>query len=297
MAKYDLQEEGTSNSFNTNTTISFGLNVNAKKQQNLRTALYGTAGTFSLIFGIIIGGFILKRHGYNELIILNIQNHQLIFISALFTGIIFIILYLMFTKIETYSQFREKKSGIAYPLLLTLFYIILSMSLESLAEKLSFSSSLIGSLDGRAIQSSTIPMIFFLFTSLISFLSGSALFTISAVIPLAIRLLSMSMTDPLIVNNLLFATIGSVLSGATFGDINSPYSLTFIISTATAETSVSRHFKSQISYSLLSFFITVIFGYLLNLTCPGPKIGTQHSPEWPPGRSFGTSNPSNFYFI
>jgi Na+/H+ antiporter NhaC len=265
MAKFDLSGGGTSNSSNTNTTISFGLNVNVKKQQNFRTMLYGMAGTFSLIFGIIIGGFILKRHGYNKLIILNILNHHLIFISALFTGIIFIILYSMFSKIETYSQFREKKGGIAYPLLLTLFYIILSMSLESLAEKLGFSASLIGSLHRGATLSSTIPMIFFLFSSLISFLSGSTLFTVTTVTPLAIRLISMSMTDPLIVNNLLFATIGSVLSGATFGDINSPYSLTFIISAATAETSVSRHFKSQISYSLVSFVITVIFGYLLIL--------------------------------
>ncbi len=265
MAKYNLQEDEAIRPFNIDNTISFGLNVNTKKQQNFRTMIYGMAGTFTLIFGIIISGLVLKRHGYNELIILNIQNLHLIFISGIFTGIIFIILYSMFSKIETYSQFREKKSGIAYTLLLTFIYIILSMSLKSLAEKLGFSSSLIGSLDGGATLSSTIPMIFFLFSSLISFLSGSTLFTVSTVIPLAIRLISMSMTDPLIVNNLGFATIGSVLSGATFGDINSPYSLTFIISTASAETSVSRHFKSQISYSLLSLFVTVIFGYLLIL--------------------------------
>jgi Na+/H+ antiporter NhaC len=71
------------------------------------------------------------------------------------------------------------------------------------------------------------------------------------------------MTDPLIVEPLLFAAMGSVLSGASFGDMNSPFSVTFLISTASAETSVSGHFKSQAGYSLLAFATTIVAGYLL----------------------------------
>jgi Na+/H+ antiporter NhaC len=108
-------------------------------------------------------------------------------------------------------------------------------------------------------------MLIFIFSSIISFLSGSFLFTITGVLPFAIRIISLNMTDPLIVDNLLFAVIGSVLSGATFGDMNSPFSLNFIISTAASETAVSKHFISQIIYSLIAFSVSIIFGYLLLL--------------------------------
>lgn len=45
--------------------------------------------------------------------------------------------------------------------------------------------------------------------------------------------------------------------------MNSPFSLNFIISTAASEASVSKHFISQIIYSLIAFFVSIVFGYLL----------------------------------
>lgn len=263
MKKYNINDNESVSSFNQYNSISFGLSVNSKKQADFRTALYGTVGSLILIFGLIIGGFIVNQHGYNKLTILNIQNHQIIFISAIFAGIIFIILFSLTTKSQNYSQYKQKRNGISSALLIALIYIVLAMSIESLARKLGFSSSLIGFLLTGSTRNTLIPMIFFLFSSLISFLSGSFLFTITTVMPLAIRLISLNMTDPLIIDNIIFASIGSVLSGATFGDINSPFSLNFIISTASAETSVSRHFKSQIVYSLIAIIVTLIFGYLV----------------------------------
>jgi Na+/H+ antiporter NhaC len=231
MKSYNRNNKKSSSSPKTQNNISFGLNLNIKRQSNTNIALYGTIGSLLLVFATIIIGFVLNRHGYYDLSIRNIQNHQIIFISSLFTGIIFSILYAIITKTESYTQFKTKRNNISFSLLITLFYIFLAMAIEYMAQKLDFSEALINVLRHRTVSPALIPMLIFIFSSIISFLSGSFLFTITGVLPFAIRIISLNMTDPLIVDNLLFAAIGSVISGATFGDMNSPFSLNFIIST------------------------------------------------------------------
>ena len=263
MKKYDVMNEEPEAMKTRNNSLSFDTSVLAKKGSNLNFALYGTAGSLLLVFGIILIGFVLFRHGYHGLTILNIENHLKIFIGALFTGIIYTILFSLITKTETYTKYKSKRYEISFTLLVTFTYIILAMSIESLAKKFGLSTSLIRTLFNKSIVISFLPLIFFLFSSFISFLCGSFFLTATTVIPLSIRIISLNMSDPLIIDSLIFASVGAVISGATFGDINSPFSLNFIISTATAETSVAEHFNSQITYSLLSFLITAIFGYML----------------------------------
>jgi len=243
--------------------VTFNTGTSAIGQPDFLTSLYGAAGALAIVFGALIAGFILNRHGYNRLTILNVENPHVIFLVALFTGIIFLILFSFATKLERYSTYNEWKTAVPRPLFMTILYILLSLSVESMARKLGFSSSIMKFLSSRPVPYTFIPLIIFTFSSLISLLSGSSIFTISTVMPIAIRLISSNMSDPLIIDNILFAAIGSVLSGATFGDINSPFSLNFILSAATVETAVSVHFKTQVCYSLISFGISLIFGYLL----------------------------------
>jgi Na+/H+ antiporter NhaC len=263
MKNYTLNFSNSVSRSQKRNNLSFGLNLNIKKQKNPQTALYGIAGSCLLTFAMICIGFIINRHGLYKLSILNIQNLQIIFISAIFTGIIFSFLFIIITKSDTYSQFKTKKNIISTSFITTFFYLILAMSTEFLAQRLGFSEALIKILNDNPFPVVLIPMIIFIFSSVISFLSGSYLFCISTVLPFAIKIIGLNMTDPLIVDNLLFATIGAVISGATFGDINSPLSLNFIIASASSESSVSKHFYSQIIYSLIAFTITIIFGYLL----------------------------------
>ncbi len=244
-------------------TITFSTGTSAREQPDFPTSLYGTAGALALVFGTLIAGFALHRHGYNRLTILNVENTHIIFLSALFTGIIFLVLFSFATKLERYSGYNEWKNAIPRPLFMTILYILLSLSVESMARKLGFSSSIMKFLFNHSMPYTFIPLITFTFSSLISLLSGSSIFTITTVMPIALRLISLNMSDPLIIDNILFAAIGSVLSGATFGDINSPFSLNFILSAATVETAVSVHFKTQVCYSLISFANSLIFGYLL----------------------------------
>jgi Na+/H+ antiporter NhaC len=244
-------------------TLSFGLILKTRKQTNIQTALYGSTGAICLLLGAIVLGYILNSRGYHKLTILNIQNHHVIFVTALFIGIVFSILYTLITKSITYREYKTRGNDVSLAFLSTIFYMVLVMSIESLAQRTGFSTLLVEIFTKRSLAFTLIPLLIFFLSSVVSFLSGSFLFTVSTMLPLALRLISLNLTDPLIVDSVHFATIGSVLSGATFGDTNSPLSLNFIISTAASESSVSQHFLSQIVYSLMAFFIAAVFGFTL----------------------------------
>jgi len=243
-------------------SLTFDMGLITKRQTSVNRS-FAAAGALLLVFGMIAANLIVKGRGYDRFSIMSMETHLKTFIGALFTGILYVILFSLITKTESYSSFKLKDHALSYSLLVTFLYLLLAMSIESLARKLELSSSVIGILFQKPVATPFLPLIFFIFSSCISFLSGSFLITASTAIPLAIRLVSSSMPDPLIIESVVFASVGAVISGASFGDINSPFSINFIISTAAAETSVYRHFKSQISYSVLAFVVTLVFGYLL----------------------------------
>lgn len=237
-----------------------------------RNAFYGFTGAAAVVFITIIAGLFTYRGGYETLAVLNVQNLQTLFVMALFSGIMFSTLFALVTKTKTYTSLKEIKKSFSNRLVVTFVYIVLAMSFETLAAKTGLLTSISGSLKAGAVSPSIIPLIIFIISVLISFTSGSMLFTVSAVLPIAIRAASRQMTDPMIVDELVFATVGAVLSGASFGDANSPLSLTFIISSAASEASVSGHFKTQIGYSAMAFLLTLTAGYMLFLLNLKPYI-------------------------
>ena len=148
-------------------------------------------------------------------------------------------------------------------LTLTLIYMLLSFAVQMMARRLSLGTSLAGSLLQSRLYRSFIPMIIFSISCVVSLLSGSSPLTISILLPIALRIMGAHMADPLIIDRQVYATIGAVLSGATFGDMNSPFSVHYIIVSAAAGAGIKNRFISQIGYSLLAFAAAIIFGYLL----------------------------------
>jgi Na+/H+ antiporter NhaC len=242
--------------------LTFDAGLYTKKQSRIDRSLAAT-GALLLVFGIIAAGYIINGRGRTPVNLLNMEMHLKIFIGALFTGIIYVILFSLISRNETYDAYKSKNRGISHSLLVTFLFFLLAMSIEALARKLELPPSLIGTLLRKPVSPGFLPLIFFLFSSCISFLCGSPVVTIAAVIPFAVRTVSSSLPDPLLIESTLFASVGAVVSGASFGDINSPFSINFIVSAAAAETTVNGHFKSQIGYSLLAFGVASIFGYLL----------------------------------
>jgi Na+/H+ antiporter NhaC len=243
--------------------ISFGCSSVPKKTHDSQRAFYGFVASIGLVIAFIAIGLALGGAGMREGKIPTLPRFQSIFSTSLFSGIVCALVYSFAAKSTSYAELREKRSAVPKPFLVTVFYLILAMSVEAMAAKLALSTSLTGFLGAGPLNPKTIPLLVFLFASAISFLSGSMPLTVGTVMPIAVRLVSRNMSDPLIVDSLLFAAIGAVLSGASFGDMNSPFSVNFILASAAAETSVTRHFKSQIGYSAVAFLVTVVAGYLL----------------------------------
>ena len=61
---------------------------------------------------------------------------------------------------------------------------------------------------------------------------------------------------------ILYATIGSILTGSIFGDHCSPISDTTIMASMSSQVNHIDHVRTQVPYVLLFGVIAVVFGYL-----------------------------------
>lgn len=240
--------------------ISFGLDSPLSKQRPRELSLYGGAAA---IFIFLATTVLLLSSGKVQKGEWNFESFQRTFIIALFSGILFLFLFSLITRTASYNEYKTWKDRKG-SLFLTVLYIVLSMSMAVLAGRLGL-YSLIGFLRNMKLSYSMLPMLIFIGSSVVSLLSGSSILTVSTVTPLAVQVTSLYLPHPLIVDSVMFASIAASFSGATFGDINSPLSPLFIISTAATEAPLRGHFTSQIGYSLIAFFVTIVFGYLFFL--------------------------------
>lgn len=102
-----------------------------------------------------------------------------------------------------------------------------------------------------------LPVIIFIISSIISFATGTSWGTMAIVIPLAVPMAYAFVQnggDP----HLMTVTIGTVLSGAIFGDHCSPISDTTIMSSMSAGADHLDHVKTQLPYSLTAAIVAGI---------------------------------------
>ncbi|MFW6138814.1 MAG: Na+/H+ antiporter NhaC family protein [Spirochaetota bacterium] len=253
-------------------TLTFGLTRVSENSAPLQPAVYGTLASIVVMVAAITGGFILNWNVFKTIHSTSIEDFQKIFIGAVFAAIIFSILYSLASGCLGYSEWKQKNGYISRSLFYTLIYLVLCMAVETLAWRLGISGSLMALVDRKYQFVKAAPLIIFLFSSIISFLCGSSLFTIITVLPAALSMVCSSLPDPLMVEDVIYSAVAAVLSGATFGGINSPFSVNLVISTASAESSVTGHFKTQIVYSGFAFFMTVVFGYLFSMMDINPVL-------------------------
>ena len=240
--------------------LSFGLSLNTKSNPESRVAFYGVVGSLIVLFCTI--SFIYGR----DVMLSSVQpqkGHETIFFTGLFVSIIFSLLYIFISRTLKYANWKSSSGKMLPTLTLTLIYILLSFAVQMMARRLSLGTSLAGSLLQSRLYRSFIPMIIFALSCIVSLLSGSSPLTISILLPIALKIMGAHMADPLLIDRQVYATIGAVLSGATFGDMNSPFSVHYIIASVAADAGIKNRFISQIGYSLIAFAAAIIFGYLL----------------------------------
>jgi len=250
--------------------IHFGIETEKRAKPSDRLALYGVPAALLIVLGSILLSLLFENRLPAANAVENVRNFQLVFMNALFSGMIFVIVFLLLTKSITYNQLKPNK--VILTPLVTALYLMLAMSAHAMAKKIGFQSSITALILRGLLPAVLVPLIVFLLSSVFSFLSGSSTLTILTMIPLALKLLGLNFPDPHIVGNLTFATIGSVLSGASFGDINSPLSLNFILSTAIVKSSVNGHFNTQIIYSFIAAAVTIFCGYVLLIAGARPYL-------------------------
>ena len=132
--------------------------------------------------------------------------------------------------------------------------LVLAWTLGAVSEQLG-TGKFVGELAKELINPSLLPLLIFLVSAIISFSVGSSWGTIIIMMPLAIpAALATGNEYPII--------IGSVLSGALFGDHSSPISETTILSSTGAGIEPLSHFRTQIPYALTNGIIAAM-GFLI----------------------------------
>lgn len=138
--------------------------------------------------------------------------------------------------------------------------LVFAWSLGSVTGDVGTAEFLVGKIS-EGFPFAILPIIIFVISALISFATGTAWGTMGIVIPLAIQMAYAFVKnggDP----HMMTVTLGTVLSGAIFGDHCSPISDTTIMSSMAAGADHLDHVKTQMPYSLTVALVAGI-SYLL----------------------------------
>jgi len=110
--------------------------------------------------------------------------------------------------------------------------------------------------------------VLFMVAGAVAFATGSSWSTMSILLPLVVALSytlglrSGMLDDPIASGQLLMVmSIGSVLSGAIFGDHCSPISDTTVMSSIACASDHIDHVRTQVPYAVASMVASVAFGY------------------------------------
>ena len=127
------------------------------------------------------------------------------------------------------------------------------------------------------------PVAVFAASALISFSTGTSFGTMAIVIPVAAPMVwgvtgESSGLAPEVSATIRYAALGSVLSGAVFGDHCSPLSDTTILSSMASAADHIDHVRTQAPYALVTASVAALLGYLpagFGVTAPaGLLLGT-----------------------
>lgn len=140
---------------------------------------------------------------------------------------------------------------------ITAVILLLAWSLSGIIKELGTATYLVSVLSD-SIPPFLLPSIIFVMGSIISFATGTSYGTMGILMPLCIPLAFA--LDPS--QSFVLMCIGSVLTGAIFGDHCSPISDTTILSSMGSACDHIDHTKTQLAYAIPVAIISVLFGYI-----------------------------------
>lgn len=147
----------------------------------------------------------------------------------------------------------------AKALVITTIILILAWSIGSIAKDLGTAEYLVKIISGT-LPGWIVPTLVFIISAIVAFATGTSWGTMAIMLPLAVPLAaSYTSNEP---STLIYATLGAVLTGATFGDHCSPISDTTIMSSMASSADHIDHVKTQLPYALTAAAVAAIVGYI-----------------------------------
>lgn len=140
---------------------------------------------------------------------------------------------------------------------ITAVILLLAWSLSGVIKELGTATYLVSVLSDT-LPPFLLPTIIFILGSIISFATGTSYGTMGILMPLAIPLSFALQADP----NFVILNVGSVLTGAIFGDHCSPISDTTILSSMGSACDHIDHVKTQLMYAVTVAVIAIGAGYI-----------------------------------
>ena len=143
--------------------------------------------------------------------------------------------------------------------------LVLAWSLAQVTKDLKSSEYILSLLSGR-LSPYFIPTMTFITSAVVSFATGTSYGTMAILMPISAPLAyKMSIDaglDISIVQNIVTASIGSVLAGSIFGDHCSPISDTTVMSATSSGCNLMTHVQTQLPYAILVAVVGILFGEL-----------------------------------
>ena len=194
----------------------------------------------------------------------NADASVVLFQAALFATVVAIFMG-VYRKIFTISEAISVWVKGWKTMIITIIILLLAWSLSSIIKDLGTSRYLVGILSD-SVPLWVLPTTIFILGSFISFSTGTSYGTMGILMPLAIPLAFAiggynGLTEHAL-HSYMIINIGSVLTGAIFGDHCSPISDTTILSSMGAGCNHIDHVSTQMPYALLIGAISILIGYL-----------------------------------
>ncbi len=228
-----------------------------------------------LIFGVLSGlwwtgrSAILEAGGQITLSgaslrdILGSSNSYQALIWASFTASVVMIIMVVAQRIMTLNDAMQVYIRGIKSMLMAVVILSLAWGLGGVLRDIK-TADCVAQLVNESVSVQTLPLIIFLVSSVIAFATGSSWGSMAILFPLSIPpVLQLSTGLPQDqASAVLYASIGSILSGTVFGDHCSPISDTTIMSSIASSIDHMDHVGTQLPYALLVGVVACATGYL-----------------------------------